>query len=1724
MKNFTNLKFYKLAIFAFLFNFSNTISSFSQACDQLEILYTEPDCFARKGTQNGSTDKGCKEASFCEDTPYDYISSMTGLGFTYNWSATGPSAVTFLPNNSSPQVSIVWPQIGVYTLNLTVTDAIGNVFTQCLTINVQEKPVANFTFTPNNVCAGSTIQFNNSSTYSGGGMLYSWDFDDPTSNTNFSTATNPSHVFANSGTYEVTLIVSSFVMVQNGGTPQGEGHLVQKVCCSDTIKNRVTIVPGTIKIECITTVCANEIATYTAVGCANPTWLAPVGGTITSAVGNQVTIQWGNGAVQGQINVKCPGGCLASVTVPIVPAVPVAVGNLFPCVTATESYNLPILPGTFYEWRLFKQPGMVNVSSSLYTLPDNNTVWVNWNTVTSGVYTPGDTYQLFVQLKNEHNCCGPVNNFITITPRETFSAYFNQEICLGTSANLSVFPNYGTFNWSVNPTTGVVPSLGTGASFLPTFNNPGSYVVTATESTNAFCNTTDQVNITVLPATPAPGTIVGPPTVCLGDILAYSMSTNAPAGYHYSWTITSGTGTFEPGALATTTGDNVNIEWTTVPGTISVVLQRNSSPLCTSTAATLNVSLATTGAVTGTANVCVDANGGYNLTGGTVPPGTSVTWSITPVGIGTIIAGQGTLNTTIKWHGLVGAGPWTATVLATTSCGAATPFNVTIYPKFTFTLSQSSDICQPSGAILTASTVANSPTYLWSPSGSTSNPTSVTTAGTHSLTITTLGGCTFTRNINVVDPFAIGSGCTVGTCTGPGTFQEILSVGIIKPAAGTFTYEWFSGTFPAGVSVQGPVTNTSLTDSYTATVAGDYYVLVTYGNCVKQINYKVAQVCCPDVNIPQITNVVQNTCYAFTFTGTTPNPGNLPVVWSFGDGTFDATGNLNPTHIYAAAGVYCVSLCVGDANACGTNCTLTSVTVPIEANFTYNLSCNGCPNITNTSINLGPGTVTYDWNFGDGFTSLGNVSPTPPAHCYTMAGNYSLTLTVNYTSGTLTCSDSYSTPITYTPLAINVTPSPVCTDNAVTFTTNTGSAQIITYNWAFGDGNFAFTPSTTHIYTVASPPIYNVVLSVLDNTGVTCTVNSNVNVLPGFIVSLAPGYICPGGTAVLTPTITGTPVSYAWQEFVASNWVAATGTNNGPTYSATAPGIYRVIVTALNGCIVISNQVPVIAVPNPVAEISVSPSKKLCAPGGSVTLTSTNHLPGYTSQWFEGNLANPIGTGATLFNYPVNASNNYILVLTNQYGCSDMCQILIEVNPLPPMPTIFPLSVVCEGTPTVLSIPATSNNILWNTGETTNSITVFSAGIYNVTITDPITGCSNSAQKTVSTRPVVDLFPHFCQSVTCECTVPFTIYGPKPIIGAFAPAPPYVIQWYDATNTNIFTGQNLTPAVTGSYYIVMTDPATGCTNTSETYSITVPTADDCRNCNCDNSSWGNVTLTTITPTTTIIIPCNSQNPTVIECEVPYILSGVYNCFPTGCVSNVQYEITNPLNVLSTGTLPYTFVAPIPGTYTVVLTGFCNGIKCRICEFRFNACPPLDVNLVTFKGLKIDKHIDLEWVTANEINNDYFVLERSNDGQLFSKLSEIKSQNALSNEKQSYKYIDMFPFEGINYYRLKAVDNSSKITDSKIIAVDFDEIEKPKIYPNPSKTDRVTLEIPANSIGEIKLEWYDLLGRLFKTIDLNGQMGKNKFEINTSDLPVGKYLIKITQENKLGLSQMLSFEK
>src|SRR6202008_841924 len=110
------------------------------------------------------------------------------------------------------------------------------------------------------------------------------------------------------------------------------------------------------------------------------------------------------------------------------------------------------------------------------------------------------------------------------------------------------------------------------------------------------------------------------------------------------------------------------------------------------------------GTIPGTMNVCVDGTGTYTLTGGTLPSGELITWSIVPASQGTIISGQGGSSITVLWHGTMGTGPWPASINASTSGGnAPTLTGIQVYPKFNISISASGiDICQTGGVSLTA--------------------------------------------------------------------------------------------------------------------------------------------------------------------------------------------------------------------------------------------------------------------------------------------------------------------------------------------------------------------------------------------------------------------------------------------------------------------------------------------------------------------------------------------------------------------------------------------------------------------------------------------------------------------------------------------------------------------------------------------------------------------------------------------------------------------------------------------------------------------------------------------------------------------------------------------------------------------------------------------------------------------------------------------------------------
>ncbi|MBI3509570.1 MAG: choice-of-anchor L domain-containing protein [Bacteroidetes bacterium] len=115
---------------------------------------------------------------------------------------TAPYTVNWMPGNLNGTSQTFSPTVTT-TYTATVTDANGCTQTQPFTVTVNPSPVA--AFAPGQGgCVPSIVNFTDAST---GGISYNWDFGDPTSMTNTSTLQNPSHIYTQAGTYNVTLVV-----------------------------------------------------------------------------------------------------------------------------------------------------------------------------------------------------------------------------------------------------------------------------------------------------------------------------------------------------------------------------------------------------------------------------------------------------------------------------------------------------------------------------------------------------------------------------------------------------------------------------------------------------------------------------------------------------------------------------------------------------------------------------------------------------------------------------------------------------------------------------------------------------------------------------------------------------------------------------------------------------------------------------------------------------------------------------------------------------------------------------------------------------------------------------------------------------------------------------------------------------------------------------------------------------------------------------------------------------------------------------------------------------------------------------------------------------------------------------------------------------------------------------------------------------------------------------
>ncbi len=303
--------------------------------------------------------------------------------------------------------------------------------------------------------------------------------------------------------------------------------------------------------------------------------------------------------------------------------------------------------------------------------------------------------------------------------------------------------------------------------------------------------------------------------------------------------------------------------------------------------------------------------------------------------------------------------------------------------------------------------------------------------------------------------------------------------------------------------------------------------------------------------------------YEVQFTNNSFSNGGGPVTysWNFGDG--DTSALTSPSHTYANAGTYVVSLVAFDANACEPiGIAVDTVTfLPTQTlDFTPS-DTSGCTplNVTFNNSSQSNAPQTINWQFGDGAQTTTTTIGQSPTHLYPNPGVFTVTVTAT--------SPGSCNPVLVDSVDISIaSPDPVFAGFVVTILdscdynisiTDTSRGALFR-KYYFGTGDSSSTPNPN--YTYARPGTYTITQTVNNgNCSNRDTATFTFTLLPRLVAAFAvPDTGCVPYTTTFTNGSTGSgQITYNWG-FGDTN----TSTQTNPSHTYTAVGTYNVTMVA----------------------------------------------------------------------------------------------------------------------------------------------------------------------------------------------------------------------------------------------------------------------------------------------------------------------------------------------------------------------------------------------------------------------------------------------------------------------------------------------------------------------------------------------------------------------------------
>ena len=577
----------------------------------------------------------------------------------------------------------------------------------------------------------------------------------------------------------------------------------------------------------------------------------------------------------------------------------------------------------------------------------------------------------------------------------------------------------------------------------------------------------------------------------------------------------------------------------------------------------------------------------------------------------------------------------------------------------------------------------------------------------------------------------------------------------------------------------------------------------------------------------------------------------------------------------------------------------------------------------------------------------------------------------------------------------------------------------------------------------------------------------------------------------------GAGYTFQWKNSALSP-LTGTSTNNSYTFTtAPAPGKYYLCYDTL-GCWKADSFMV-----NKALTFSIAPNQNLCPPiDYTIAPTPTPTATNLTYSWKLGTNTIP---GANSSTYQATQDGTYTLTVTSTTpGCGPATAQMTLTSPTSPLAG----TVTCSSgnyqfsaTSGTYNVIGANSNVAWYNSPTTT--TAFASSPDNVSATVPNTSLVNAPGCGEGGLYAQDLNSYY--TTLGPTTAPSCSYT---ITNATAGAMLIVVYNTVTINSLQFLQLNNSTSESPTY-------------TAEILSNSPGSGPYSSGCGCNTDGPGAAILASEGPK---ISPSATTTPVV---QTLTFGSGGSGYTLTGSPTGTKYWIQiagSEFAYYQCASYPYSN-SPNPGVIQLTEQDENTNIVSHMLAYNINltegtpnpcsrlwvcasASCPAPVKFMYIQAQNQGAENTITWATAMELNNRYFVVERSADAINFTSLDTVAGAGN-SSVIRDYSYIDNYAYDGIVYYRIKQVDMNGDYMYSDIAEVSSQSSGLVRFYPIPVKDGQnLNIDFKSSIAGTATIIITDMVGRQQLQVLKSVGKGGNTISVSTASLEQGTYIIEL----------------